>query len=96
MCTRGGVIFSKAVQFQHFAAKHLEKPAFKAAFHRESSEANKKQMEWNVGLLGDAHKMVEVEIAERTWPYEVNSPGRNKRHSFIHSTTPRSKSAEIP
>jgi hypothetical protein len=34
----------------------------------------------NVGLLGDADKTVEVDIAKRTWPYEVNPPGRNKLH----------------
>jgi hypothetical protein len=39
----------------------------------------------NVGLMGDADQSVEVYIAKRTWPYEVNPPGRNKLHSFIHS-----------
>jgi hypothetical protein len=39
----------------------------------------------NVGLVGDADKSVEMYVAKRTWPYEVNPPGRNKLHSFIHS-----------
>jgi hypothetical protein len=29
---------------------------------------------------------VEVYMAKRGWPYEVNPPGRNKFHSFIHVT----------
>jgi hypothetical protein len=33
-----------------------------------------------VGLLGDADKTVEVYVAKRRWPYEVNPPGRNKFH----------------
>jgi hypothetical protein len=37
----------------------------------------------NVGLLGDANKTIEGYIAERTWPYEVNPPGRNKLPSFL-------------
>jgi hypothetical protein len=47
---------------------------------------------------GDADKTVEVYIAKRTWPYEVNPPGRNKLHiismrdeakwTSIHLATP--------
>ena len=37
-----------------------------------------------MGLVGDAGKIVEVYVAERTRPSEANPPGRNKLHSFIH------------
>ena len=38
----------------------------------------------NVGLVEDADQSVDVYVAKHTWPYEANSPGRNKLHSFIH------------
>ena len=63
--------------------EHLEKSAFKAACHRVKRGETKRMT--NVGLIGDADKSVEVYVAERTWPYEVNPPGRNKLHSFIQS-----------
>jgi hypothetical protein len=34
----------------------------------------------NVGLLGDADKTVEVYVAKRIVPYEVDPRGRNKLH----------------